>query len=329
MIRKLYLTAALVLAAALAAPAFADPSPRAQELLRQAHAANGYMDKKLHDDFWVEIQKSVAPDPTGAKLSEMKALLKDFTLKYAEYPLEGWKSAKLSFEQKKVVRTPELTRQTALLKGNTNNPTIDHAIENTEKLIQAAASGKPMVANGRTMYINEETINQVLDGMEASLSRLTVMTTPVWTDELVEQPIRQMKLSVLTHEKFAVSEVKDSTVPTYMATRNANVLQEQIAGINFKSKPGIDLDVAVQNAYKGAVASSDMKAKPQPTKWRGLDGVRAQDQVQAGGSKLGIAIMIVKRPQDRSVLMVMTMAEGSGNDAADALDDLLKRIKLN
>jgi len=319
---------ALLVASLLCVQAFADPSPKAQALMRQANVANGYMDKQLHDDFWAEVRRSVLPDPTGAKLKEVQASLKDFTLKNSSFPLEGWKSAKLSLEQKKVVRTPELIRQTKLLKSQ-GNPDFDKAIANTDLMLTAAATGKPMTANGRTIYINAETINQVLDGMEASLSRLSVLTSPVWTEELLEQQIPKMKLDVLTHEKFAVSALKDTAAPSYLAARNANTLQEQIVTISFKGTPGVNLDAAVLNSFKGATASSGMKAAPMPTKWRGLDGVTAQDQIELGGSKLGMAILIVKRPEDSSLLMVMAMADGSENDAGDALDTLLKRIKLN
>lgn len=328
MLKKICLSAVLVMAASLSVPAFADPSPKALELMRQANATNGYMDKKLHDDFWAEIQRSVAPDPTGAKLNEVKGALKDFTLKNSVFPLEGWKSAKLSLEQKKVVRTPELIRQTKLIKAQ-GNPAFDQAIASTERMLKAAATGKPMTANGRTIYINEELISQVLDGMDAAVSRLTVLTTPAWTDELFEQSIPKMKLTVLTHEKFVVSTMKDTGIPSFLATRNANTLQEQLAVMSFAGKPNVDLDTAMLSTFNGALASSGMKAKPQPTNWKGMDGVTAQGPIEVGGNKAGMAIHIVKRTKDRSVVMVMTIVEGSENDAGNALDELLKRIKPN
>lgn len=328
MLRKLCLCAAL-LVMTVSASVFADPSPKALELMKQANVANGYMDKKLHDDFWAEIQKSVAPDPTGEKLKEVQGSLKDYILKTSAFPLEGWKSAKLSMEQKKVVRTPELVRQTKLLKAQ-GGAEFAPALESTERMLKAAATGKPMTANGRTVYINKETISQVLEGMDASLSRLTVLTTPDWLPgALVEQSIPKMKLSVLTHEKFIVSRVKDTGVPTFMASRNANEVQEQIATISFAGKPNVDLDMAVKNTFKGATSSSGMKAEAQPTKWKGLDGVIAQDQVELQGNKMGMAIQIVKQPKDHSLLLVMTIAQGNDNDAAEALSDLLARIKLN
>jgi hypothetical protein len=324
-LRKISLLLA-VMAIAFTTTVVAEPPAKVMDLLNQAKVANGYMDKQMHDDFWVEVRKSVEPDPSGEKLKDVESSLSEYILKSAAFPLEGWRSAKLSLEQKKVVRTPELVRQTQALKAQ-NIPGLISAIESTDKMLEAAATGKPLTSNGRTVYINEEMISQVLDGMDASFSRLKVLTNPVWTDELFEQSIPKMKLSVLTHEKFAVSALKDSNVPSYMAARNANTLQEQLATISFASKPDVDLDATLRNTFNAAATSSGLKEPALPTKWRGMDGLTSQGKVELEGKTLGMAIQVVKT-KSRSLLLVMTITDGSGNDASLALDDLLKRIKL-
>lgn len=304
-----------------------EPSPQAQELMRKANAANGYMDKKLHDDFWAEVKKSVEPDPGGAKLKEAQDTLQELTLKNTTYPLEGWKSAKLSFEQKKVVRTPELVRQTKALKA-LGNPGLDKAMENTERMLKAAATGEKLDVNGQSVQIDEELIAKVLDGMEASLSRLMVLTNPVWTETLFEQSIPRMNLAVMTHEKFVVSPLKDVGVPAYEASRNANALQEQIATYSLAGAPNVDLDEAMNSIFTGATTSTGLKGKPKPANWKGMDGMTAHGQIEVGDRRPWISVHIFKRVKNRSILMVMTMAEGDEKDARAAQDALLKRLKL-
>lgn len=328
MFRHQYLSLLALLALAFSGAAMAEPPAKAMQLMNEAKVANGYMNKKMHDEFWAEIKKSIAPDPSETELKQIESSLQDMILTTAAFPVEGWKSAKLSLEQKKVVRTPELQRQTTLLMAK-GLPGIAAAIASTDKLLEAAATGKPLNHSGQTMYINEEMINQVLDGMQASLSRLTVLTDPVWTDAMQEQSIPQMGLVVLSHEKFSVTRMKEEASSGYMAARNTGTVQEQILTINFPNKPNVNLDEATLNAFNGAVASMGLKVTPLPTNWRGLKGVTAVMPFEMQGEKSGMAIQAVKRPNTHSVLVVMTMSDGTAADAGLAMDNLLKRIKLN
>lgn len=325
--RKL-MSIAAVIGALVSGVVSAQTNDKAIELMSVAKVANGYVNKELHDEFWVEIKKSVAPDPTGAKLKGVEASLQEYILTSSAFPLEGWRSAKLSLEQKKVVRTQELVRQTNLLKAK-GAPAIDSAIASTDMMLEAAATGKPLTRNGRTIYINDEMISQVLDGMDASLSRLEVLTNPVWSNEMQEQIIKPMGLTILSHEKFSVSRLKDMSAKSYQAGRNTGNIQEQIATISFTDNPNANLDQAVLKAYEGALASMGLKTKSQPTVWRGLKGLTAVAPFVMQGKANSMAIQVVKRPAEHSVLLVAALVEGAPADAALALDDLLQRIKLN
>ncbi|MBI6885135.1 hypothetical protein [Pseudomonas putida] len=326
MLRKQF--AAMIAALALSTAAVAtEPTVKVFELLNKARVANGYMDKKLHDDFWDEVKMSVAPDPSGAKLREVRDGLKNVVAESSGFPLEGWKSAKLSYQRKKVTRTAELTKQIAAYKAK--GKTADAAIASTERLLKAAATGQPLTHNGQTMYVSEDLIDQTLNGMEASMSRLQVLTNPVWTDTLLEQKIPQIGINVLAHEKFAVSKMKDTNSNSFMASRNANELQEQIVKINFANKPGTDLNQAAKNALKGAIASMGANDQPQPGGWRGMKGYTVVTGVELDGEKTGVAINSLARPDTNSVLLVMTLVKGSPADSGVALDALMARIKLN
>lgn len=322
------ITAAVTVAFLLSSVAQAtEPSPGAQAMMRQANAANGYMDKKLHDDFWDEVKRSVAPDPSGAKLKAVQETLGDMTMKNTVYPMEGWKSALLSLKKGSVVRTPELVRQTKLLKDQ-GIPGFDKAEASTDRLLKAAATGTPLNMNGQSMKIDEELVSQVLDGMDASISRLKVLTNPEWSDSLVVQAIPKMGLTISAHEKFVVSKLNNAGVPGYKASRNANTLQEQIAVLDFSKKPEIDLDGIVRSAFSGATSSAGLNEQPAPTTWKGLNGVSATGQVDVGGKSARMAIHVLKRAKNHSVMMVITIVEGNGDAARAAQDSLLKRIKL-
>jgi hypothetical protein len=325
-IKRLFVIGALMLSM-LAGTSWAETSKRALEIMNEVKVVGGHIDQKTHAEFWSELKKSVQPDPDGSKLKDLENTLKDVTLSNLSFPLEGWRSAKLSFEQHKVVKTPELVRKTAVLKPQA---AFAKAIASTDQLIEAAATGKPLSRDGRTVYINEEMIDQVLEGMEASASRLAMLVNPVWSTELREQVIPDLGLTVLTQDKFTVSIIKDIPMKGRMAVRNTGTTQEQIVQVSFDPSQNYDLAKSAKGSCDGALQSIGLPAcKSLPTKWRGLTGLNAVVPVTMEGQAYGMAIMALQRPKERAVLTFMTLVKGSPADATLALDDLLKRIKLN
>lgn len=328
MLYRKILSIATVISVLFSGCVSAQTNDKVVELMNLVKVADGYVNKKLHEEFWAEVKKSVVLDKSGTELKEVEASLQDYVLMMSAFPLEGWRSAKLSLEQKRIVRTPELVRQTNILKAK-RIPAMDSAITSTDKLLEAAATGKPLSHNGTTMYINDKAINQVLDGMDASLSRLKVLTNPVWSNEMQEQIIKSMDITVLSHERFSVSRVQDGPPIGYAASRNAGELQEQLATINFSDNYKADLDKAVQNGYQSAIEVLGLSTKPRSIVWNGLEGLTAVAPFAMQGKAYSMAIQVVKRQAEHSVLMTQVFVEGSPADASLALDNLLQRIKLN
>ena len=328
MLNKRILIMAALLLSLVAGTTWAAAPQRALEIMNQVKVVDGFINEKLHAEFWAEIKKSVRPDPDGSKLKTIEKQIRDATLANMAFPLEGWRSAKLSLEQKKVVRTPELVRQTAIL-NRMDIGVYAKAIASTNQLLEAAATGKPLSRDGRTVYINQEMIDQVLDGMDASTSRLAMLTNPAWTTEMHEQFIPSVGLTVLTQDNFAVSSIKDLPMKGRVASRNTGTAQEQMVQVKFEASQQYDLNKAARAACDGALGSIGIECKPMPTKWRGLDGLSAVAPVTLDGKAYGMAIITVQRQKERAILTVMSIMEGSPADASLALDELLNRIKLN
>jgi hypothetical protein len=114
-----------------------------------------------------------------------------------------------------------------------------------------------------------------------------------------------------------------------VASRNTGAAQEQMVQVKFLESQQYDLKKAARGACEGALGSIGIECKALPTKWRGLDGLSAVAPVTMDGKSYGLAIITVQRPKERAVLSVISMVEGSPADASLALDELLKRIKLN
>jgi hypothetical protein len=328
MLNKRLLVVATLMLSMVSGAAWAAAPKRAIEIMNQVRVVDGFINEQLHTEFWVDIKKSVQPDPDGSKLKEMEKELKEITITNSAFPLEGWRSARLSLQKRKVVKTPELVRLIAKIKAM-NVPGYAKPIASTDELLVAAATGKPLTRDGRTVYINKEMIDQVLDGMDASTSRLVMLTNPVWSTEMHEQVIPGMQLTVLTQDRFAISTLNDQSKKGRVASRNNGVIQEQIVHVQFDSNLNLDLSKAARGSCDGALGSVGIECKPLPTQWRGLDGLNAVVPVTMGGKTHGMAIMTVQLPKERAILTFMTMTDGSPADAGIALDELLKRVKLN
>ncbi|HCL3314562.1 TPA: hypothetical protein N2A14_002570 [Pseudomonas aeruginosa] len=290
------------------------------------NSESGYVNKDLHDELWRITKAEVGNDPYS--VTKVAEALQQVRERSNGYSFETWKSVKLSFEQRKVVRTPGFVSMSSSMR--TRGPETSAAVDSAESALAAAANRKPITANGQTVYINQELIERVLGGIEAAQSRLDRLLTQEWSEEMHEQNISAAKVTILTPDLFTVSSQKIDglEIPAVSAQRNYGPNASE--SIYYMRAPGAgmaDLTKRAQLACNGAFSSIGLTCRASATQWRGRQGLTAAESTSVNGKPVGMAITILKRDQEHALQGFSVITPGSAADASLALDELMERVK--
>jgi len=168
-------------------------------------ASNGYINEKTHNQFWREVNKLGTPEEMKFSVEIIKSSL----MRASEYQKESWKSAKISSQNREVVRTqrlielekqfPEEYKKTVLDAFETgtffsDKRDLQMAItsfemqfevtkKNTSKLLNAAAMGTSMRSEQgeQTQIIDIGIINASLRTISSSFDRVSKLLNPQWS----------------------------------------------------------------------------------------------------------------------------------------------------
>ena len=173
--------------------------PKVQEILTKTMAADGYLSKDLHQQFWLEVRKLGSKD----EIELVKNTLKVSVLGAQEYQKELWESARISYENKREVKTERLihlekempiTFEKSLFfpKGSANYQQAMSAyknrmkvsMDNSARLLQAAAARRSMTAaQAQVIPLDMNMINTVLANLNSSFLRLANLLNENWNGQ--------------------------------------------------------------------------------------------------------------------------------------------------
>jgi len=169
-------------------------------ILRQVLAADGFINEKLHKEFWDET-----PLVNTDSWKPLQKRLISQTSIQQEYQKELWESTAISFNIGKVVKTGRLIvldgELDKLMNENAPYPegTAEYndfnrsaadqmkvSKENARRMLQAAADKTPFTSvQGGTVVINQELIQTVIDQLNSSFDRLNILINPEWSEPIV------------------------------------------------------------------------------------------------------------------------------------------------
>jgi hypothetical protein len=287
---------------------------------------SGYINKAVHGEFWRLLDAEAGKDPRA--LSQILLALDQVRVMASGYPLETWQSIRQSHKQRKVVRTPGFVKMSAELRAI--DPQIAESVDKAERFLVAAANRTPISVRGQTIYIDEERINSVLDGIEASQSRLERLFNKQWSEEMTEQPIPAARVTILTPDLFTISrqQVPGAAASAITAKRNFGPNSiEQIMLFQVPATDKTDLARRALLACEGAFRAIGLTCRAAAMHWRGLPGITAADSTSVDGIKVGFAMQVIMFEGDQSLQTFSVIVPGTATDATLGLDSLMHRVK--
>lgn len=284
----------------------------------------GFITKAQHEEFWRSLKTQAGDDPQSladlmSGFDQTRALSNGFSL-------EAWKSIKQSYEQRKVVRTAGFNEIAALMLKAF--PGVAAEQKNNEGYLAAAANRTTVVENGKAVYVDKKMIDTRIAGAEAVQSRLERLFNPVWSDELQEQVIPEVLITILTPDLFSVTyeQVAGAAVVPVKAMRVVG--PNSVEQIQFTPAPGADdkeLDRRVLDTCEAVFRQVGKPCRPSTTVWRGKAVVAAAESLTMSGKDIGMGMAFIKLDQGLQVFVRIT--PGTAADAKMGLDDLMRRVK--
>jgi len=159
-----------------------------------------HVNKQMHDEFWKEMQKFGNKQQVATAAQTIKTGL----IPAQELQLAIWESARLSYQQKKFIKTPQLIalekafpskmkslypydKSTLLyeIAAKAFDEQYALATRNTERLLKASAAHLKKYSSpyGQTFALNEAVINRTANNLSQSTKRAKLLFTENWNME--------------------------------------------------------------------------------------------------------------------------------------------------
>lgn len=175
-----------------------DIPPKVRAILSQtmSMSASAQLTEQMHQEFWEAFRQLGDP----GQIQILKNSLAVNLLGAQEYQKEVWRSAKLSFEQQRVVKSERMSEleqelparfeQTLVFASDEEdrqaglrafNDRFDRNKANAASMLTAAAKHASMLsAQGKAIRMDQETIEAVLVNLDARFERLNRLLSEDW-----------------------------------------------------------------------------------------------------------------------------------------------------
>lgn len=299
-------------------------STRQREIIRTVQSVDGYIDRKLHREFWDLMPDAFKRSPSGGQY--LKQMLSEVSEERENFLTESWRSAQESLRAKRVVKTEGyLSAQSAALNASTNISyltQIRQSIESAERMLAAAANGDPVETPGGKIYLTSDLIDRVLSGINASEFRLAKLIDRQWSEDRIEFHYPEASVSVLSTTPFVserklIKDVEGRSVDMVMLNQNLGKSTYQAIGFSTArshfANPTKSVISIAKAGLSGAGATADTHVIS--SNWRGYTSATVVGTATTSEGPFFIAIRVAEIPELMGVIQFMVVSDLSAAEA--------------
>jgi hypothetical protein len=316
----------LIVALLLGAPAAhgaQDLTPTQRKILLIAVNAEGWLTEEMHREFWGEVPPDVRSDPETVE--GIVAHLDRESVLGIRFQREAWTSMSHSLQQRRVVKTPNYERAKAAVVASSTlsgySEQAEIAADNADRMIEAAASGRPFASDRGTLYLTEELVDRVLAGLEGSLYRFQRLTNPSWAIDVDEWRYPDAHARILWDGPFN-KQIEEITLEggrqgTIRILQN-RLSEREFVQLGFTQFEGrwADPEAAAINVARAALAAMGVeRVTPVGTYWRGRVSAEASGSATTSEGKVHAAVRVVAAPEHQGAWTFMGLTLGSTAEA--------------
>jgi hypothetical protein len=199
---------------------------------------------------------------------------------------------------------------------------VEIGAANAERMIEAAASGRPFSSDRGTFYITEELVDRVLAGLDGSIHRFQRLTNPNWTMDVDEWRYPDAHVRILWDNPFN-REIKEITLEGgrrgTIRMLQSRLSEQEFVQLGFAQLEGrwADPEAAAINVARATLGAIGVeRATPVGTYWRGRVSAEASGSVSTSAGTIHAAVRVVAAPEHQGAWTFMGLTLTSKAEAA-------------
>lgn len=307
-----------------------DLSQRQREILLTALNAEGWLTEEMHREFWGAVLPEVRSDPE--MVAGIVATLDRISTLGIRFQREAWASMRLSLQERRVTKTTDYERAKAAVMASSSLPGLweeqaELGALNTERMIEAAASGRPFVSDRGTFYVTEELVDRALAGLDGSLHRFQRLTNPIWAIDVDEWRYPDAHVRILWDGPF---NMEFEEITFWGGRRGTTrILQSRLSehefvqlGFTRFERRWANPEAAAMSVARATLAAMGVeRVTPVGTYWRGRVSAEASGSASTSEGSVHAAVRVVAAPEHQGAWMFLGLTI-----ASEALALLLRAL---
>lgn len=329
------IVAAILLWASAAAAQ--DATPRQQEILMTAINADGWLTEQMHREFWAAVPQRLRSDPK--EIAVMTSAMERGAFVAVRFQREAWESMRRSLTARRVVKTPEYEQAKAAMLASSPLPQYRQPAEagarNAEAMIEAAATGRPMVSQKGTFYVTEEIVYRVLTGLDGSIHRFRRLMNPTWSAKVEERAFPDVHVRILWDGPFR-KETEDMKVeggiPARLTLLSHQISDRDYVQIGFVRMQGrwADPEGAAMRVVSSSLKSMGVNgARPAASRWRGRVAADGGGTASTSEGQIHASIRVVEAADYGGFWQIMGISASSPIDAVGLRERLEQAVQID
>jgi len=301
---------------------------RLAEIIQIVVPANGYINKGIHDSLWNTLPAHMLlnfEDPEVART--FKKQLDKLFVQAMLFQYATWDSAGRTLESGKLTYHPDYKKhQKSIL-----NQGYITAAKNGDRVIQSALNRTPIENSQGMFYITTETVNTVLNNLDGSLERASLLFNQKWNPKVKERFLKRAHVKTISAFPYTFEEAKFNDVAVYSYTSRLSEISEKSM-----SWLPIENDIAPSDAILETMTNEILKYYgvgsseifTYSSKWRGLLAHKGSGVGYASDRKVNFSVATVIRTDLGGFLMFIGASGDSQVEADRFLEELLEQTQL-
>ena len=309
---------------------------RQMEIVQTVLNVDGYITAALHREFWESV-----PDKIRSNLNASEGFIRvmeQALIVAVKFQRETWASINASLKAGRVVKTEEYeSAKREVLESQMLLPErrqVKRGVAHAEGMIEAAGTNAPFQSPNGPLFVTQEMVDQVLAGMDGSLSRFRQLMNPQWKPKLEEYRHPEARVKVLSDTPFNVERKRitaENGRTAYVVSLMKRASENEFVAINFielGDRWADPVRSSIRTARSTLLSVGISKASIVATAWRGLQSAEGTGATKTSKGNLYASVRVAEVPSHLGVIVFFVVTEKSVIDALELREELERMTQI-
>ena len=309
---------------------------RQMEIVQTVLNVDGYITAALHREFWGSVPDKIRNDLNASEA--FVRVMEQALIVAIKFQRETWASINASLKSERVVKTEEYeSAKKEVLESQILLPErrqIKRSVAHAEGMIEAAAKNTPFQSPKGPLFVTQEMVDQVLAGMDGSLSRFRQLMNPQWRPKLEEHRYPEARVKILSDTPFNVERRRitaENGRTAYVVNLMKRASENDFVTISFIELGDRWADPVrslIRTARSTLLSTGINTASIVATTWRGLQSAEGTGATKTSKGSLYASVRVAEVPSHLGAIVFFVVTEKSVVDALELREELERTTQI-